>query len=350
MADYYPILMRAMQALPNGGASISMRRAVYDRARSALLRQLRELEPPLPEADIRAEEEALDTSVEKIEAEFSRLSASRDRDTQRDVLKGKLAEVVSPEPALSVEGKLDAAANKIYDAPDGEGDLVTLPIRQNTLIKTIGAGLPRNAPRHLKSALDSYSDELIARGSQPILGILRDMADIVAADVGAPNAAREWLPEGLVTAFEIFMRNHASLIEHFPLDRDRETLYSESNVNEDLAEGKSLTDPFDMVARASRDAGRAGLATQDFVMVVDKMTEFARVVASLPARQDDPTADTKTNTMNPKKRAVLTGFGFFERTYNLLGSTATLSGPPAGNALLTAIQNAAAALSKFIGF
>ncbi|MEH3119623.1 MAG: histidine kinase [Methylorubrum populi] len=69
MADYYPLLARALDALPD--RSPALRRAVYDRARSALIAQLRSLDPPVPEADIDLERQALDTAIGRLEAEYA---------------------------------------------------------------------------------------------------------------------------------------------------------------------------------------------------------------------------------------------------------------------------------------
>ncbi|HEX8417282.1 MAG TPA: histidine kinase, partial [Methylobacterium sp.] len=65
MADYYPLLARALDALPD--RSPAMRKAVYQRARGALIGQLRSLEPPLSEADIDLESRALETAIERLE-------------------------------------------------------------------------------------------------------------------------------------------------------------------------------------------------------------------------------------------------------------------------------------------
>lgn len=69
MAEYYPLLAKAVAGLPN--ATPDVRRAVYDRARKALLTQLRNLEPPVAEADIARESEALDGAVARLEAELA---------------------------------------------------------------------------------------------------------------------------------------------------------------------------------------------------------------------------------------------------------------------------------------
>lgn len=67
MADYYPLLTRALEALPD--RSGDTRRTVYDRARSALVGQLRSLDPPLSDADIARERKALEEAIDRIETE-----------------------------------------------------------------------------------------------------------------------------------------------------------------------------------------------------------------------------------------------------------------------------------------
>lgn len=66
MADYFPVLSRAVAGLENNTAEA--RRAVYERARAAIVRQLRAIEPPLPEEDIARERMQLEEAIRKIEA------------------------------------------------------------------------------------------------------------------------------------------------------------------------------------------------------------------------------------------------------------------------------------------
>ena len=66
MADYHSLLMRAVANLPNAGTPAT-RGAIYERARKALLDQLRSLRPPLPESDISREENALDAAIAECE-------------------------------------------------------------------------------------------------------------------------------------------------------------------------------------------------------------------------------------------------------------------------------------------
>jgi hypothetical protein len=70
MADYYPLIARAVAGLEkNNGEN---RRALYERARTALLTQLRGVTPALEESDITRERLALEESIRKVEAEAAR--------------------------------------------------------------------------------------------------------------------------------------------------------------------------------------------------------------------------------------------------------------------------------------
>jgi len=67
MADYYPLIARAVEGLENNTGE--NRRALYERARTALVNQLRTVDPPLEEAEITRERLALEESIRQIEAD-----------------------------------------------------------------------------------------------------------------------------------------------------------------------------------------------------------------------------------------------------------------------------------------
>ncbi len=69
MAEYYPLLAKAVAGLPN--ATPETRRAVYERARKALIAQLQNLRPPIAAADIARETHALDMAVARLESELA---------------------------------------------------------------------------------------------------------------------------------------------------------------------------------------------------------------------------------------------------------------------------------------
>lgn len=67
MVDFTDVLSRAVA----GKRTYEERRAVYERARQALVNQLRALDPPLPEGDVTRQRLALEESIRKIESEAS---------------------------------------------------------------------------------------------------------------------------------------------------------------------------------------------------------------------------------------------------------------------------------------
>jgi hypothetical protein len=78
MADYYPLIARAIAGL-DPSAPGEARRALYERARSALIAQLRSVQPPLSESEITRERLSLEEAVRKVESE----AAQRARDASR---------------------------------------------------------------------------------------------------------------------------------------------------------------------------------------------------------------------------------------------------------------------------
>ncbi len=74
MADYQSLLNRAVDNLPNASVAAA-RQAIYDRARAALVTQLRSLRPPLPDSDIEREERALDKAIAQVEQQFEATDA-----------------------------------------------------------------------------------------------------------------------------------------------------------------------------------------------------------------------------------------------------------------------------------
>src|SRR5258707_1324551 len=78
MADYSPLIARAISGLDPSAPGES-RRALYERARAALIAQLRGVQPPLSESEITRERLALEEAVRKVESE----AAQRARDASR---------------------------------------------------------------------------------------------------------------------------------------------------------------------------------------------------------------------------------------------------------------------------
>ena len=78
MADYYPLLVRALEGLADNAPEA--RRIVYERAKSALLSQLRSLQPPLSEAEIERERASLGEAIERAEIAYGSRPESAERE------------------------------------------------------------------------------------------------------------------------------------------------------------------------------------------------------------------------------------------------------------------------------
>jgi hypothetical protein len=70
MADYHPLISRAVAELENNTGEA--RRALYERARAALVAQLRSVTPALSESDITRERLSLEEAIRKVEVEEAR--------------------------------------------------------------------------------------------------------------------------------------------------------------------------------------------------------------------------------------------------------------------------------------
>ena len=79
MADYFPLLARAVAALsPN---TKEQRQALYDRARKTLIEKLRD--PTFSQADLKTESEALEAAIQRVEMDATRRTAPPPRPKPR---------------------------------------------------------------------------------------------------------------------------------------------------------------------------------------------------------------------------------------------------------------------------
>lgn len=97
MADYYPLISRAVAGLErNTGEN---RRSLYERARNALLDQLRSITPALSETEITRERLALEEAIRKVEADVARrMREEIPRPSERPPSSQRLREALRPEP------------------------------------------------------------------------------------------------------------------------------------------------------------------------------------------------------------------------------------------------------------
>jgi hypothetical protein len=179
MTDYYPLIARAVTALDKNTGEA--RRGLYERARSALVAQLRGLDPPLSEAEITRERLSLEEAIRRVEAESAR--RFRPEPTRADSIGSlKSAEIAaSPEPA-PMAGPL-AAAHLASDIADHE-----LP-RSDQRINGSAASaaepsLPRSRPRYDRSEADDTG----LRGFRDVVAEAETLGEATAQ---AAKSARE---------------------------------------------------------------------------------------------------------------------------------------------------------------
>ncbi|WP_137045876.1 hypothetical protein [Pseudolabrys sp. FHR47] len=109
MADYYPLIARAVAGLDNNTGE--NRRALYERARTALVNQLRSVDPPIEESDITRERLALEDAIRRLEAE----AAKRPRE------EAEPGDVATPEQGLRDVGDTSAEAEEPHETGAGAG-------------------------------------------------------------------------------------------------------------------------------------------------------------------------------------------------------------------------------------
>jgi hypothetical protein len=101
MADYYPLIARAISGL-DASATGEQRRALYERARQALIAQLRGVQPPLSESDITRERLTLEEAIRKVEQEAAQRSRALSRG---EALRGGRGDMMrTGQPSINPDG------------------------------------------------------------------------------------------------------------------------------------------------------------------------------------------------------------------------------------------------------
>ncbi|WP_158807454.1 hypothetical protein [Beijerinckia sp. L45] len=112
MAEYYPLLAKAVASLPN--STPDSRKVVYERARKALIGQLRTLHPPVPDEDIERESVALDGAIERLETELASVVAPAEMPLPEPESVAPAPEVPAPKPEPS---RFPASGGALGPAP-----------------------------------------------------------------------------------------------------------------------------------------------------------------------------------------------------------------------------------------
>jgi hypothetical protein len=181
MTDYHPLIARAVDGLTKNTGDA--RRALYERARSALVAQLRGVDPALSESDITKERLALEEAIRKVEAEASRkaLAEPKSSSSARTEPRFEIRSPVSPprpaaEPSLPLP-RLDDARDEEKPKSTARSRILqarTSPLNKPSLGRSrgteddtdsLGAAIAK-AAQEARDSDDSYDTYSRSRGSQ----------------------------------------------------------------------------------------------------------------------------------------------------------------------------------------
>ena len=180
MADYYPLIARAVSGLDkNTGEN---RRALYDRARVALVNQLRGVQPALEEPDITRERLALEEAIRKVEAETAKRVRADTPEPEEPSLRDRglrdFRETVAEAEGLgSASAEAKRAAHATYEAMPVEPSRIEphistepAPVSEPTLTDEAPPPAPRAAP----SSRPAYDDDdIYTRPARSYVGLIK---------------------------------------------------------------------------------------------------------------------------------------------------------------------------------
>lgn len=132
--DYFPPIQRAVAGLPRGDAAA--RTALYDRARAALVKQLRGMDPPLSEAQFTKERLMLEDAIRRVEAELGEPEAPGSPKALREVRD-------AVQEARELGGAAASAARSARSVLDPEASI--RPERIEPRLGPVAGDAPRSA-------------------------------------------------------------------------------------------------------------------------------------------------------------------------------------------------------------
>jgi hypothetical protein len=201
MADYYPLLAKALAALPINSTQNS-RQAIYDRARKALIGQLRSMRPPLPEEDIAREDAALDAAIARLENERSAAAPAQGAAPPATVAAAPASGGAPPKPAVSVP--VAGVPQKPPAGPAAPQSGAPRPMGPNAPAPGPAgkAPTPPAAPRYAPPSRPPSPPAAPPRPRSPVAAptATTSAVSVEAASVGAGNIERSASPPVLGSA------------------------------------------------------------------------------------------------------------------------------------------------------
>ena len=194
MADYFAILKRAVDGMPDGNRE--QRQAIYDKARKALLGQLQNMDPPLAASEISKQRVALEEAVRAVELDLMRQKeaqeASDPQPGSEKSLKQKAQAAAAP--VATKAPKVEAVPEK---APSVELSSATLPEGANKetnkdVAVSDGGSDKKAVEQPVEPSAPAPSDKVVRRAGQDVLkNAVRDAKALGTATSAAVKSAQE---------------------------------------------------------------------------------------------------------------------------------------------------------------
>ena len=198
MAEYYPPLAKAVANLKESTAE--SRRSIYERARKALLNQLRNVDPPIAPEHIAREEAALDSAIARLEGEIALQSLDLVEPAEAEPVPPPPAEPPPPPPVADAPAAPKAAPPPIKPLPPPPA---ARPPVNRPLAPRIGAGAPTPpvAPRSSPTppAVEAPPSPTEVGASEAAMSSLERLRDFGRARV-EEDAAAPVMPEARAEA------------------------------------------------------------------------------------------------------------------------------------------------------
>jgi hypothetical protein len=187
MTDYHPLIARAVEGLERSTGEA--RRALYERARTALVTQLRSVDPPLSESEITKERLALEDAIRKVEADAARKARAEQRTPagplpRRERPAGTDSARIEPrraEPPPMRSAAMGASEPAMPRAP---------AVQPNDAAVTRAAGGQPSARERLLNAR-SQTPSLKREGIKGFRDVVSEVHDLGGASAKAAQSARD---------------------------------------------------------------------------------------------------------------------------------------------------------------
>jgi hypothetical protein len=177
MTDYHPLIIRAVEGLEKSTGEA--RRGLYERARTALVTQLRSVEPALSESEITKERLALEEAIRKVEAEAARKSRTEPRGDVR----------ATPPPAR--RDRVNPPADKLPRAAGVEMRKSEPPRPKQGAQEQEAEAPPQAPPTARERLLSGRNSTLTQQGIKGFRNVVHEVHDLGAATAKAAQSARD---------------------------------------------------------------------------------------------------------------------------------------------------------------